>query len=34
VQLTLVSMRMNTPDVTAEKFVLEQPRDTQLQVLK
>jgi len=34
VQLSLVSMRINTSDVTAEKFLLEQPPDTQLQELK
>jgi hypothetical protein len=34
VQLSLVSMKMNAPDVTAEKFVLEQPPDFRLQELK
>jgi hypothetical protein len=34
VQLSLVSMKFNTPDVTAEKFILDQPRDTQLEELK
>jgi hypothetical protein len=34
VQLSLSSMKINTPEVTAEKFVLEQPPGTQLQELK
>ena len=34
VQLSLVTMKMNSPDVTAEKFVLKQPADTQLQELR
>lgn len=34
VQLTLVSMKINTPDVTPEKFILEQPSDFRLQELK
>jgi len=34
VRLSVVSMKVNTPDTTAEKFVLEQPPDTQLQRLK
>jgi hypothetical protein len=34
VQLSVLSMNMNTPDVTAERFVLAQPPDTQLQELR
>ena len=34
VQLSLVTMKMNSPDVTAEKFALKQPPDTQLQEVK
>jgi hypothetical protein len=34
VQLSVVSMKFNTPEVTAAKFVLEQPPDTQLQEVK
>lgn len=34
VQLSVVSMKVNTPDVTTGKFILEQPPDTQLQRLK
>jgi hypothetical protein len=34
VQLNLVSIKVNTPDVTDEKFVLEQPVGYQLQILK
>lgn len=34
VQLSLITMKMNSPDVTADKFVLKQPPDTQLQELK
>lgn len=34
VQLSVVSMKVNTADVTAEKFLLKQPPDTQLQRLR
>ena len=34
VQLTVVNIRMNSPDVTADKFVLKQPPDFQVQELK
>jgi hypothetical protein len=34
VELSTVSLKINAPEVTAEKFVLEQPPDTQLQELK
>ena len=34
VQLSVTSMKMNTPEVTAERFVLAQPPDTQLEELK
>jgi hypothetical protein len=34
VQLAVVSMMMNSPDVTPAKFVLEQPSDAQVQILK
>lgn len=34
VQLSVVNMRINTPDVTEDKFVLKQPPDYQVQELK
>ena len=34
VQLSLVTIRLNTPDVTPEKFTLAQPPNAQLDVLK
>lgn len=34
VQLSVLSMRINTPDITAEKFVLNQPPGSELQQLK
>jgi hypothetical protein len=34
VQLSVLSMKINTPTVTAEKFVLAQPPDTRLEELK
>ena len=34
VQLSVVNMRINTPDVTDDKFVLKQPPDYQVQELK
>ncbi|HTW62971.1 MAG TPA: hypothetical protein VME17_00075 [Bryobacteraceae bacterium] len=34
VQLSVMSMRFNTPQVTPSKFVLEQPPDAELQMLK
>jgi Domain of unknown function (DUF4292) len=34
VQLSVVSMKINSPEVTADKFVLKQPADFQVQELK
>jgi hypothetical protein len=34
VQLSVVTMRINSPDVTADKFILKQPPDFQVQELK
>jgi hypothetical protein len=34
VQLNVISIRPNNPYVTFDKFMLNQPRDTQLQELK
>jgi hypothetical protein len=34
VQLNVVSIRMNSSDVTEEKFVLQQPTDAQVQIMK
>jgi hypothetical protein len=34
VQLSVITMKINSPDVTPEKFVLEQPPDDEVEVLK
>ena len=34
VQLSVLSMRMNTPDITAQKFILDRPPNSELQSLR